>query len=144
MASLFIRRLTGIAVLFAALAAAHASAQILPALEGEWRGEELSLAIDQRRGQARLDLGRPFHWERFILKEVDGERIVFTIGARLFAATLDDDSLSVEAPGYGGPQLLRRVPADAAPTVADSPAEPETTGAIDSDGLGPLRLRRFD
>jgi hypothetical protein len=98
------------AFLVAVLVAAHAAsaADLGSRLAGDWRGDKLWMTLDPERGQARLNPAKPFQWERFIIKSVDGPQVVFTVGVRLFVATVQGDSLSVEAPGFNGAQILHR------------------------------------
>jgi hypothetical protein len=95
-------------------------------LDGEWLGENYALRVDSYRAQANLDLNRPFHWERFLVKEVSGDTVTFTVGAELFEATLDADRLKLTSTSFRGERLLRR---------HDKVPEP----AIDLNALG---LRR--
>jgi hypothetical protein len=98
----------------ALLAGAHAPAVASPfseaaeKLDGEWRGGAFVLRVDARRAQASVDPARPFEWERFLIKEVRGGEIVFTIGAELFEAKLDANVLTLTGTGFRGARVLFR------------------------------------
>lgn len=77
-------------------------------LNGEWRGADFVLKVDSRRAQASLDLKRPFHWERFLIKEVANDEVVFTVGAELFEATIDANILVLTGTSFRGQRLLFR------------------------------------
>lgn len=103
--------LTMLALLAAApLAAAQTPFQdAARRLDGMWRGDEHVLRIDSRRAQASIDPDRPFQWQRFLVKQVAADdEIVFTIGAELFEARLDADSLVLTSTGFQGERILRR------------------------------------
>lgn len=84
-------------------------------LDGEWHGEGFALRVDSYRAQANVRLDRPFQWQRFLVKEVAGEKVTFTVGAELFEATLDGDSLRLTSTSFRGERLLQRRPAAAPP-----------------------------
>ena len=77
-------------------------------LDGEWRGDDYALRVDSYRAQANVDVARPFHWQRFLVKEVDGDKVTFTVGAELFEATLDADSLTLTSTSFRGERMLQR------------------------------------
>ena len=77
-------------------------------LDGEWRGEDFVLRVDAARAQASLDPERPFGWQRFLVKEVDEDEIVFTVGSELFQARIDADTLTLTGTGFRGEQVLTR------------------------------------
>ena len=93
-------------------------------LDGEWRGGEgFVLEVGSDRAQASLDPNRPFQWQRFIIKEVTEDEVVFTIGNELFQAKVEPEALRLSGTGFRGEKLLRRA-ADA--TLPDL----ETRGAL--------------
>jgi hypothetical protein len=77
-------------------------------LEGGWEGDNYVLRVDAQRAQASVDAARPFAWQRFLVKEVEGDRVTFAIGAELFEATIDADSLVLTSTSFRGERKLRR------------------------------------
>jgi hypothetical protein len=77
-------------------------------LNGEWQGADFVLKVDAKRAQASIDPAHPFEWERFLIKEVAGGEIVFAIGAELFQAKLDSDTLTLTGTSFRGPRVLFR------------------------------------
>jgi hypothetical protein len=84
------------------LTAASPFADAARRLDGEWRGDGYVLRIDSQRAQASLDPERPFQWQRFIVKEVTDDEIVFSIGAELFEASVDADRLVLTGTSFRG------------------------------------------
>jgi hypothetical protein len=77
-------------------------------LDGEWHGDGFILRIDAKRAQASIDLKHPFSWERFLVKEITPDRIVFTIGAELYEAELNQDTLTLSGTSFSGDRVLFR------------------------------------
>jgi hypothetical protein len=77
-------------------------------LDGEWRGANFVLKVDSKRAQASIDPTRPFAWERFVIREVVENEVVFAIGAELFEAKLEADMLVLTGTSFRGEQLLFR------------------------------------
>jgi hypothetical protein len=77
-------------------------------LDGEWRGGAFVLRVDARRAQASVDAERPFAWERFLVKEVTPREIVFSIGAELYEAQIEDDVLTLTGTSFTGERKLLR------------------------------------
>jgi hypothetical protein len=87
-------------------------------LNGEWRSGDFVLRIDARRAQASTASDRPFEWQRFIVKEVAGNEIVFSVGAELFEAVIDADTLVLSGTDFRGERVLFRGTADGKPEDA--------------------------
>jgi hypothetical protein len=77
-------------------------------LDGVWRGEDYALKVDSRRAQANIDPRKPFQWQRFVVKNVDGEAIVFAIGAEIFEAQITGDVLELSSTSFRGERRLTR------------------------------------
>lgn len=77
-------------------------------LDGEWRGAEVVLRIDAERAQASMTPDRPFEWRRFIIKDIRPDEIVFSIGAELFEAKVDADTLTLTGTSFRGARVLFR------------------------------------
>jgi hypothetical protein len=77
-------------------------------LDGVWASDDFELRVDSYRAQANVDQSRPFHWQRFLVKEVAGEKITFTVGAELFEATLGADALRLTSTSFRGERVLQR------------------------------------
>ena len=77
-------------------------------LDGEWRGGDFVLRVDAKRAQASVDAMHPFEWEHFLIKEVGGGEIVFSVGAELFEAKLDAGTLTLTSTGFRGARVLFR------------------------------------
>jgi hypothetical protein len=90
-------------------------------LDGAWRGEDYALTIDSRRAQANVDPGKPFQWQRFVVKDVDDEAIIFAIGAEIFEARIAGDVLELSSTSFRGERRLTRE--QAVDAIGDS--EPE-------------------
>lgn len=89
-------------------AAVQSLAEAARLLDGEWRGESFVLRVDATRAQASIALDRPFEWQRFVVKEIGDDEIVFTIGAELYAATVVDDTLTLTGTSFRGARVLFR------------------------------------
>ena len=77
-------------------------------LNGSWRGEDFVLRVDSDRAQASVDANRPFEWDRFLIREVTEDEVVFVIGAELFEARLRDDDIVLTGTSFQGERLLKR------------------------------------
>ncbi len=77
-------------------------------LDGYWAGENFALHVDSQRAQANLDPRRPFQWQRFLVKEVDGSKVVFTVGAELFEAIVEAETLKLSGTSFRGERVLQR------------------------------------
>jgi hypothetical protein len=77
-------------------------------LNGEWRGAELVLRIDAERAQASMTPDRPFEWRRFIIKDIRQDEIIFSIGAELYEAKIDADTLTLTGTAFRGARVLFR------------------------------------
>jgi hypothetical protein len=98
-------------VLFALLGASAAASPFSDAaerLDGEWRGEGFVLRVDSRRAQASMALDRPFEWQRFLIKEVREDAIVFSIGPELFEARVEAEILVLTGTSFRGERVLFR------------------------------------
>ncbi len=93
----------------ASAAAASPFGEAADRLDGEWQGDDgFVLKIDSDRAQASVDPNRPFHWQRFIIREVTEDDVVFAIGNELFQAKVEPESLRLSGSGFRGEKLLRR------------------------------------
>lgn len=79
-------------------------------LDGEWRGDGFVLKVDSHRAQASLDPERPFQWQRFLVREVTDDEVVFAVGAELFEARLDAGMLTLTGTTFRGERVLRQAP----------------------------------
>ncbi len=93
-------------------------------LDGEWHGQAFVLKIDARRAQASVDPTRPFEWEHFLVKEVRGDDIVFSIGADLYEAKVDADILTLTSTSFRGERVLFRTTGDATSNLRGSTDDP--------------------
>ena len=84
-------------------------------LDGAWEGDGAVLRVDRERAQANVDAERPFRWQRFLIKEVDGDLIVFTVGPELYEGLLAGDNLTLSSTIFRGERKMTRVPAPVAP-----------------------------
>lgn len=101
----------GLALLLEASQAAVAASPFADAatyLNGVWEGDGFVLRVDAARAQASIDPERPFHWTRFLVKEVTDDEIVFTIGAELFEARVADDALVLTSTIFRGERVIHR------------------------------------
>jgi hypothetical protein len=89
-------------------AAASTFAEATQLLDGEWHGDAFVLRIDAKRAQASTALDRPFEWQRFLIKEVHENEVVFSIGAELFEATIAADTLTLTGTSFRGARTLIR------------------------------------
>jgi len=107
-----IRNLISVAILLAGLAAAAFASTFSDAadrLDGIWRSDDFVLRVDAKRAQASVDGTRPFAWDRFLVKEVTGAQVVFSIGAELYEAVLiDDNTLTLTGTSFTGARTLSR------------------------------------
>lgn len=88
--------------------AAQSLAEAARLLNGAWHGDSFVLRIDAERAQASFAPERPFEWQRFIVKSVGAEEIVFSIGAELFQATIGEDTLTLTGTSFRGARVLFR------------------------------------
>ena len=77
-------------------------------LDGAWTAPNYELRVDSSRAQANVDQDRPFRWQRFVVKEVAGEKVIFTIGSELFEAVVDSDTLTLTSTSFRGERVLQR------------------------------------
>jgi hypothetical protein len=77
-------------------------------LDGEWRSSDFVLRVDSRRAQASIALNRPFEWQRFLIKEVRQNEIVFSVGAELFEAVVEAEILILTGTSFRGERVLFR------------------------------------
>lgn len=107
-----IRALTTLALFLALHAPASATDSLFVEaadfLNGVWIGNGSVLRVDAARAQASADPARPFLWDRFIVKEVTNDEIVFAIGAELFEARIDDDTIAVTSTSFRGERVMFR------------------------------------
>jgi hypothetical protein len=89
-------------------AAASPFAEAAERLDGEWRGYDFVLRIDSRRAQASIAFDRPFEWQRFLIKEVRQNEIVFSVGSELFEAVVDAEVLVLTGTSFRGERVLFR------------------------------------
>ncbi len=82
--------------------------EVAKRLDGEWHGDAFVLRIDAKRAQASTASERPFEWQRFLIKEVHDDEVVFTIGAELFEAVVNDDALTLTGTSFRGARVLFR------------------------------------
>lgn len=108
-------QLRTLALALGLLAAAPANAAGSPftdaadLLDGRWQDSEgFVLRIDQERAQASVDPARPFKWQRFLVKAVEGNTIVFAIGSDVFEAALEGGNITLTGTGFRGERILRR------------------------------------
>ena len=91
--------------------AAAAASPFLDAAEflnGDWRGDDFVLRVDSHRAQASVDPKRPFEWDRFVIREVTEDGVIFVIGSELFEAELRDDSIVLTGTSFQGERALKR------------------------------------
>jgi hypothetical protein len=84
------------------------SADLAQRLNGVWQGDGVALQIDANRAQANLRPGRPFHWERFIVKDATEKDVAFSIGSELFEAVVDGQDMKLAGTSFRGELTLRR------------------------------------
>lgn len=77
-------------------------------LNGEWRSNDFVLRVDAKRAQASTAIDRPFEWQRFVVREVTGNEIVFAIGSEIFEAVIDADTLVLTGTDFRGERVLFR------------------------------------
>jgi hypothetical protein len=77
-------------------------------LNGSWRGDDFVLRVDSHRAQASVDPKRPFEWDRFVIREVTGDEVVFVIGAELFEAKRRDEEIVLTGTSFQGERVLAR------------------------------------
>jgi hypothetical protein len=97
-----------ILLLLSAAAAASPRSEAALRLDGEWRGPDYVLKVDSRRAQASVNPERPFEWQRFEVKEAEGDEVVFSIGAELFEARMDGEMLLLTGTAFRGERVLFR------------------------------------
>lgn len=88
--------------------AAATFAEAARMLNGEWHGDALVLRIDAERAQASMAADRPFHWQRFVIKDIRGDEVIFAIGAELFEAKIGGDTLTLTGTSFRGARVLFR------------------------------------
>jgi hypothetical protein len=77
-------------------------------LNGAWRGDDFVLRVDSHRAQASVDAKRPFEWDRFLIREVTEDEVVFVVGAELFEARLQDGDIVLTGTSFQGERVLER------------------------------------
>ena len=100
-----------LALAFSAGVGASAAATFADAarlLDGAWHGDAFVLRIDAERAQASLATDRPFEWERFIIKDIQGDAVIFAIGAELFEAKIGAETLTLTSTSFRGARVLFR------------------------------------
>jgi len=108
------RLLPALIPLLLATAAASASplGDAARQLDGEWTGQGFRLRIDSARAQASTNPDKPFQWQRFIVREAAGEKVVFAIGPDLYEATvLLPEVLTLTSTSFRGERVLLRLDA---------------------------------
>jgi len=107
------RLLPALIPLLLATAAASASplGDAARQLDGEWTGEGFRLRIDSARAQASTNPDKPFQWQRFIVREAAGEKVVFAIGPDLYEATVLPEVLTLTSTSFRGERVLLRLDA---------------------------------
>ena len=88
--------------------AVSAFADAAERLNGEWHSDDFVLRVDAKRAQASTAPDRPFEWQRFLVKEVTDDGVVFTIGTELFEAIMDADTLVLTGTNFRGERVLFR------------------------------------
>lgn len=89
-------------------AAASTLAEAARLLDGEWHGDSFVLRIDAERAQASMVPDRPFEWKRFLVKDARENEVMFSIGAELFRARVDSDTLTLTGTSFRGARVLFR------------------------------------
>lgn len=84
-------------------------------LHGVWQGDNYVLRVDAARAQAGVDAARPFQWSRFLVKEVTDTEIVFSVGAEIFEARLNDDAIILTSTTFRGERAMHREDSVTAP-----------------------------
>jgi hypothetical protein len=77
-------------------------------LDGAWTGDDFVLRVDSHRAQASVDAKRPFEWDRFLIREVTRDEVVFAVGAELFEAKRRDGEIVLTGTSFQGERVLRR------------------------------------
>jgi hypothetical protein len=77
-------------------------------LAGTWQNQSHVLRVDPFRAQASLSRDSPFEWQKFRVREGGREEIVFTIGAQVYVAKLDNTSLVLSSTSFRGDETLTR------------------------------------
>jgi hypothetical protein len=98
----------GLCVWLGAHALASPFSEAADRLDGEWRGTDFVLRVDAKRAQASINPDRPFEWQRFAVKEVAGSEIVFSIGAELYEAMIEAETLVLTSTSFRGERILFR------------------------------------
>lgn len=91
-------------------AAASTFADASRLLDGEWSNDTVVLRIDAERAQASMTPDRPFEWKRFVIRDAQGNEVIFAIGAELYEATVAGDSLTLTGTSFRGKRVLFREP----------------------------------
>ena len=84
------------------------SSEAAAQLDGDWRGSDFVLRVDARRAQASVDPTHPFEWKHFLVKEVTRTTSYSAVGAELFEAKLDADTLTLTSTSFRGERVLFR------------------------------------
>ena len=120
-------------VMLASTVSPAAAAPAGRVLDGHWAGGGFEIRIDVERGLANIDPEKPFSWQRFIVKDVEGTRIVFTIGARLFIAELSEDGMALTGFDFPGEIQLTRQREEAPAAVEAVPFAEELRPGMTED-----------
>lgn len=91
-----------------ALASASPFSDAATLLDGTWRGGDFILRIDAKRAQASVDADRPFAWKQFLIKEAAPGDIVFAVGADIYEARVEADTLTLTGTSFRGARVLMR------------------------------------
>jgi hypothetical protein len=77
-------------------------------LEGKWDGDGFVLEVDSARAQANIDPTLPYQWDRYGIKTVADGMVIFTVGAELYQASVDGESIMLSSTGFRGERRLDR------------------------------------
>ena len=99
--------------LLPALAAASPFLDAAEFLNGSWRGDDFVLRVDSHRAQASVDPKRPFEWDRFVIRDVTEDEVIFVIGSELFEAKRRDGDIVLTGTSFQGERVLERETATA-------------------------------
>jgi hypothetical protein len=77
-------------------------------LDGKWKGDGFVLEVDSARAQAKVDPTLPFQWDRYGIKTISDGMVVFAVGAELYEASVDAESIILSSTGFRGKRRLGR------------------------------------
>ena len=98
------------------------------ALNGQWRSADLVLSIDVRTAEATLADAQGNQRERFELKKVVGNTVLFTVGDKRLVGSLAEDQLVVTVGNDPFTQTLKRIKPDPSPAPGLATRESEQAG----------------